>query len=199
MECLLEPFFRRVRNRPDDLAVASRAEATELTFAALEARSTEWMRRLGDDPRPIGVAVGNRTAFVELVLAAWRLGVPAVSMDASGTAADRRVLCRSLGLARLAEAAAGGAGVEIVEVEVEARDTPPGTALVKLTSGSTGAPLAACFDADALIAGIRQIGDGMEITAADRVLMALPLSHSYGFDNGVLSLLRLGTPLFLEP
>ncbi|MEM8993488.1 MAG: class I adenylate-forming enzyme family protein [Acidobacteriota bacterium] len=199
MERLLEPFFRRLRNRPDDLAVASRAEATELSFAALDARSTEWMRLLGDDPRPIGVAVGNRTAFVELVLAAWRLGVPAVSMDASGSAADRRALCRALGLARLAESAADGSGVDLVDVDVVARDTPPGTVLVKLTSGSTGAPLAACFDVDALTAGIGQIGDGMEITDADRVLMALPLSHSYGFDNGVLSLLRLGTPLFLEP
>ncbi|MEO1086246.1 MAG: class I adenylate-forming enzyme family protein [Acidobacteriota bacterium] len=199
MERLLEPFLRLVRNRPRDLAVASRAEAAELSFAALEARSAEWMMRLGDDPRPLGVAVGNRTAFVELVLAAWRLGVPIVLMDASGSVEDRRAICRSLGLARIAELAADGAGVDLVEVGVEAAETPPGTVLVKLTSGSTGAPLAACFDAASLIAGMAQIGEGMEITGADRVLMALPLSHSYGFDNGLLSLVQLGTPLFLEP
>jgi acyl-CoA synthetase (AMP-forming)/AMP-acid ligase II len=31
------------------------------------------------------------------------------------------------------------------------------------------------------------------------VLVAIPLSHSYGFDNGVLSLAVAGTPLVLEP
>ncbi|MEM1178304.1 MAG: class I adenylate-forming enzyme family protein [Acidobacteriota bacterium] len=206
MELLLESFFRRVRDCPHDLAVESRAEASRLSFGELDARSSEWMRRLDGDPRPLAVAVGNRTAFLEIFLAAWRLGIPAVSMDASGTAAERRGLCRSLGIARLAESPRPVAindsvktDVELSTLDVEAAEPPPRTALVKLTSGSTGEPLAACFDAAALRAGIRQIGDGMDIDAGDRVLLALPLSHSYGFDNGLLSLLVLGTPLFLEP
>jgi acyl-coenzyme A synthetase/AMP-(fatty) acid ligase len=39
----------------------------------------------------------------------------------------------------------------------------------------------------------------MEITAEDRVLISIPLSHGYGFDNGVLSLAAGGTPLILQP
>jgi acyl-coenzyme A synthetase/AMP-(fatty) acid ligase len=39
----------------------------------------------------------------------------------------------------------------------------------------------------------------MEIGAEDRVLISIPLSHGYGFDNGVLSLAAGGTPLILQP
>jgi acyl-CoA synthetase (AMP-forming)/AMP-acid ligase II len=71
--------------------------------------------------------------------------------------------------------------------------------LVKLTSGSTGDPVGVCLDEPALMAGIAHIVDGMAIAPHDRVLVAIPLSHSYGFDNGVLSLAVHGTPLVLEP
>jgi long-chain acyl-CoA synthetase len=76
---------------------------------------------------------------------------------------------------------------------------PRGTALVKLTSGSTGEPLGICLGEEALLVGIRQIAEGMSLCADQRVLVAIPLSHSYGFDNGVLSLAVVGTPLILEP
>jgi fatty acid CoA ligase FadD36 len=75
---------------------------------------------------------------------------------------------------------------------------PAGTALIKLTSGSTLAPRGACFTEDALVEGIDHILRGMELTGEDRVLLAIPLSHGYGFDNGVLSLAAAGTPLFLQ-
>jgi acyl-coenzyme A synthetase/AMP-(fatty) acid ligase len=75
---------------------------------------------------------------------------------------------------------------------------PAGTALIKLTSGSTLTPRGACFSEDALVEGIDHILRGMEITSADRVLLSIPLSHGYGFDNGVLSLAAGGTPLVLQ-
>jgi long-chain acyl-CoA synthetase len=70
--------------------------------------------------------------------------------------------------------------------------------LIKLTSGSTLAPRGACFTEEALVEGIDHILRGMEITADDRVLISIPLSHGYGFDNGVLSLAAGGTPLILQ-
>ncbi len=45
---------------------------------------------------------------------------------------------------------------------------------------------------------MEHILQGMEITADDRVLISIPLSHGYGFDNGVLSLAAGGTPLVLQ-
>jgi acyl-coenzyme A synthetase/AMP-(fatty) acid ligase len=68
-----------------------------------------------------------------------------------------------------------------------------------MTSGSTLAPRGACFTEEALVAGIDHILRGMELTSADRVLISIPLSHGYGFDNGVLSLAAGGTPLVLQP
>jgi acyl-CoA synthetase (AMP-forming)/AMP-acid ligase II len=68
-----------------------------------------------------------------------------------------------------------------------------------VTSGSTTDPRAACFTEEALVHGIEHLRRGMELTARDVVLISIPLSHSYGFDNGVLSLAAVGTPLVLQP
>jgi acyl-CoA synthetase (AMP-forming)/AMP-acid ligase II len=68
-----------------------------------------------------------------------------------------------------------------------------------MTSGSTLHPRGACFTEAALVEGVEHLREGMDLGSADRILVAIPLSHSYGFDNGVLSLARIGTPLVLQP
>jgi acyl-coenzyme A synthetase/AMP-(fatty) acid ligase len=91
-------------------------------------------------------------------------------------------------------------GVLLTTLDVAEPTLPPaGTALVKLTSGSTGTPVGACLSEESLGRGIEQIVAGMEIVRDDRVLLTIPLSHSYGFDNGLLSMVAHGTPLILEP
>ncbi|MEM6796796.1 MAG: class I adenylate-forming enzyme family protein, partial [Acidobacteriota bacterium] len=214
METLLESWDRRRVESPSSLALVSRRENRRLDFRDLEERSRTWRRLLGDDPRPAALAAPNGSAFLEAFLALRRLGVSVLSMDSSGTAASRLELCRRLGVARLIhrpgdlrlpagqeepESVALPDGLELLTTGAAAAEPPRGTALIKLTSGSTGDPLAACFADACLATGIRQIAEGMEITSRDRVLLTLPLSHSYGFDNGVLSLLVIGTPLILEP
>lgn len=109
--------------------------------------------------------------------------------EASPSSADSSFLVQSL------------AGTDLVWVRqrhAEPISWPGGVEVVKLTSGSTGAVRAVCFDERALLVGVQQIAGGMGIRAGDRVLIAIPLSHSYGFDNGPLSLFALGTPLVLE-
>lgn len=218
MSLFLESLERHRRERGDQLAIWSRGEDLRLGFAELADWSLGLARAVGEgDGSPVGVATGNCAAFCALFPALRRLGVAFVGIDGGGGLEPKLEIARRLGLGRLihrhAEAPASasgercelGRGLFLDRLAPQAAEPgkgtgpPPGTALVKLTSGSTGEPLGACFDDEGLFAGIGQIAAAMEITAADRVLLAIPLSHSYGFDNGVLSLVALGTPLVLEP
>jgi len=208
MEPIVESFKRWAVDRRDQEALWSRGEGLRLGFGELHERVTAWRRLLAGEPRrPVAVATGNCAAFCELFLALRSLAVPMVSMDGGLPYAEQLDLCRRLGIATLIHGGGAGeplaaGGVRITRLRIAAdRITvaPPETALIKLTSGSTGEPAGACFRDDSLAVGIRQIGQGMELSERDRVLIAIPLSHSYGFDNGVLSLAVLGTPLVLEP
>ncbi len=206
MEPIVESFRRWAVDRRDQEALWSRGEDLQLSFGQLHERVTLWGRLLDPEPdRPVAVATGNGAAFCELFLALRSLAVPMVSMDAGLPWAEKLDLCRRLGIATLIHAGDAGErladGVRITRLADADGFTapPPDTALIKLTSGSTGEPAGACFGDDSLATGIRQIGRGMELSESDRVLIAIPLSHSYGFDNGVLSLAVLGTPLVVEP
>jgi acyl-coenzyme A synthetase/AMP-(fatty) acid ligase len=199
-------FDRRCRDRPAAPALWSRGEGERLSFGDLARRVAAWERAL-DLPagEPLALGVGNSAALVEVFLAALARGIPVLLLDAGLPAAGKLDLCRRLGVGALLHRDPELPGEELPGLRltrlpgVAAATVAPGTVLVKLTSGSIGAPLGICLTEAALAAGIAQIGEGMELCRCDRVLIAIPLAHSYGFDNGVLSLAVLGTPLVLEP
>jgi acyl-CoA synthetase (AMP-forming)/AMP-acid ligase II len=208
---IVESFARQVANRGDAEALWSRAERLRLSFRELEDRVRHWERTIDVDPAaPVALATGNRASFFELFIALRRRSIPVVSLDHDAPRCDRLETCRKLGIPVLldhdhddgaadsdSESLEGGVAItRLTGVDIAA--PPESTALVKLTSGQTGNPRGVCFSEASLHAGIRQIGEAMEIDADDRVLIAIPLSHSYGFDNGVLSLAVLGTPLVLQ-
>lgn len=205
MSILRENLQRWVRDTPDRVALWSRSNGERLTFRELASLVDEWSRTFRDlEEECVAVATGNGIAFPALVLALVTRGIPAVLMDGALDLGEKKALCRRLGIRRLLhrnrEGVEVGRGVLRSEIPgVEAVEPPRDTAVVKLTSGSTGEPRGVCLDERALLRGIRQIGEGMQIDSRDRVLIAIPLSHSYGFDNGVLSLVVLGTPLVFEP
>lgn len=204
---ILEAFHRSCRDRRDDNALWSRGEGQCRTFSQLARQVDAWQERL---PAAVGegvaaLATGNGVAFVELFFALRQRGVPVALVDGALPHGEKLALCRRLGLPGLLhrDEEAGeelGAGVRLTRLSgLEPSQPPAGTAVVKLTSGSTGDPVGICLSEQALARGIAQIAAGMEIAAGDRVLISIPLSHSYGFDNGILSLAAVGTPLVLEP
>ena len=110
-----------------------------------------------------------------MLIAALRRGLIALPMDASMTEEQR--------------AAA---------VKISARDCQPRPSLLKLTSGTTGAPRAIRFRSEQLIVDCEQICDSMGITERDLNFAVIPLSHSYGFSNVVTAMIIRGVPFVVS-
>jgi long-chain acyl-CoA synthetase len=207
---LSDAFDRHVRDLADREALRSESDRASLSFGDLGERRSAWVRALerAGVEGLVALATGNVPAFVELFYALRARGTPVLSADEGlggpGLAEVGRAIGAAWALHRrpdLEGAPLDGAPDPSVRLTRlgPGRPPPAGTALVKLTSGSTLSPRGACFTEEALAHGIDHIVRGMSLTREDRVLVSIPLSHSYGFDNGVLSLGSAGTPLVLQP
>lgn len=197
----VSPIYLRLLERaegcPDAPAIIDLKQGRTQTFKQLLQAVESALGSLAPVRGAVALAVRN-SDLCPLFFAARRLGLTVVLMDAQPSVDDKRRLCRRLGIQWLVHSGAQGRpAVESVD-GVKATPLPPGIDIVKLTSGSTGLPSGACFADHDLLLGADHIARGMEITERDRILMLIPLTHSYGFDNGVLLLATLGTPLILE-
>lgn len=87
-------------------------------------------------------------------------------------------------------------------LDVEARfgladpGSPP--ALIKCSSGSTGAPKAVLWTHANVRAAARNVVHALGLGPGDAVLAPVPLSHSYGFDLAVLPMIWAGTSLVVR-
>lgn len=131
--------------------------------------------RSSEPSKLVTSAAGNTVEFIVSFLAARRAEKVFVALDRSMTAVERDSVIRRF----------------------EALDLPPGTAMIKLTSGSTGEPRGVALSEEVLLAGARNIIATMGIGPDDLNVAAISLSHSYGFDNLVLPLILQGTPIVL--
>ncbi|HVE39562.1 MAG TPA: class I adenylate-forming enzyme family protein [Planctomycetota bacterium] len=200
---LLQSLERQVRDRGRLRALHSEAERRSFTFAQLGERVRAWaasLQKAGVQAgQLVAIALGNIPAFAEIFFALRLLDAAALLVDEGNASVSSKmgaswVLRRDAGIP-----IDGGPDPDVQLSPLRPEGTiPAGTALIKLTSGSTLSPRGACFSEDALVDGIEHILRGMEITPDDRVLLSIPLSHGYGFDNGVLSLAAGGTPLILQ-
>jgi acyl-coenzyme A synthetase/AMP-(fatty) acid ligase len=114
-----------------------------------------------------------------------RIGLPG-SLRGPGLTASRRELGAPIG--------PGAARARGPRAQPAPPVLPPGTALLRMTSGTTGEPRAVAASAESLLADVENITATMGIHERDRNLVAVPLSHCYGFDNVVLTLATLGCP-----
>jgi malonyl-CoA/methylmalonyl-CoA synthetase len=96
----------------------------------------------------------------------------------------------------------------VVGPEVDLPDEEPGVldaaapedpALIGYTSGTTGSPKGALLSHANLLAGSESVGLAWQWTAADRLVLALPLFHAHGLCVGLHGTLLAGASAVLLP
>jgi acyl-CoA synthetase (AMP-forming)/AMP-acid ligase II len=155
-------------------------------------RYADSLTQLGVAPGELVVsAVGNTAGSVALLLACRALGVAVMPVDAGATPTEIR---------RLAERFEAAVVVtpDFMTVAEWTRRQYPGAAVLKLTSGSTGAPKAALTTEAQLVGDATHIIAAMGIRPSDTQIAAIPVSHSYGLGNLMLPLLLQGTAFVLR-
>ncbi len=211
MNALVERFERiRVRD-PHRALIHLPARDLTLTATDLHAMRTQFesalaAARIGAG-HTIVSAMGNRAEFVALLLAAWSVRAAVIPVDAGAHASDCLGLARRFGAAAIVWGAPLPAGVDVTAVvpgiylstpDTEARVTHAGALVLKITSGSTGAPKAVLAGEASLIGDVEQIVAAMDIRPDDTQIAVIPLSHSYGLGNLVLPLIAQGTAFVLR-
>ncbi|MCU0258791.1 MAG: acyl--CoA ligase [Solirubrobacteraceae bacterium] len=205
--------WRRALQAAPDALLLLRPGAPATTRALLSVLAAGAASRLAGAGLPQGALVvysaPNGSAFLAGLIALWERGlVPAL---ADGGAPDEELLsvARGLGAAavvRCAEpwpaslAEPGALAVRTVVAPHAARAAAVQAELsdavaVKLSSGTTGDPKGVLASGAALIADDDQLTRSMGLVAEDRIVAAVPLSHSYGLSSVALPALRRGTPL----
>ena len=149
----------------------------------------------------VGVCATDGIAFLVAVLAVWRSGCVPLLIDADTPDARRAELASSLGAGWVltcrsaAPSDASDFGLATMTGHDPAR--LPGTAVVKLSSGSTGRPRGILISPDALLADTAAIEAAMGIGEGDRVVAAVPMSYSYGLGSLAMPALHFGRQLVM--
>jgi long-chain acyl-CoA synthetase len=186
-------FWRRVlKTRSREKAIFSDDGSSLRTFQQVEEERATWRSRLsafsaGDC---VVAAIGNDPIWPAFLLACWdrALVVAPLEPDLQLAQLDR--------ILQFTKAQGLIAGTEIERFERSPiRWDGPRPDLLKITSGTTGAPRAVRFRESQLLADCRNICQTMEIGPNDINLGVIPFSHSYGFSNLIAPLLYQGTGL----
>jgi len=220
---LWDVFSRQVRDLGDRIAVS--ATDTDISFADLfdaAEKLSESLKNTGVCAGAIvGLSVPNRPEFIVAYLALCRLsatvalispkyndaellpilggiqpGYLITADDASSerlsAATEKTYHSKQLGTSFKVFIADSGTRRE------ESADQWPMPAMIKCTSGSTGIPKGIAVSAENVLAEASNVVRAHMITGDDRILVPVPLSHSYGFDLAVLPMLYAGARLILR-
>jgi fatty-acyl-CoA synthase len=215
---------RRARTAGDRPALVEAGRS--LDYASLEERTARCAGALAaqgvERGDRVALLLGNRSAYLEVVFGAARLGAIAVPVNARLTAPEvRRVLadCAPRVLVHEADASdvAAGAcdGLEAPpgllssdayeewlaaaapreQIEPVSPDDPM---ILMYTSGTTGVPKGALLPHRKTLFNSLNAQLFFDLTGRDRVLVALPLFHSFGLLILAVPTLYAGGTIFLE-
>jgi long-chain acyl-CoA synthetase len=184
--------MRVLKARSRETAIFSDDRFSLRTFQQVEEERATWRSRLsafsaGDC---VVAAIGNDPSWPAFLLACWdrALVVAPIEPDLQLAQLDR--------ILQFTQAQGLVAGTEIQRFERSPiRWDEPRPDLLKVTSGTTGAPRAVRFRESQLLADCENICQTMGIGPNDINLGVIPFSHSYGFSNLIAPLLYQGTGL----
>jgi acyl-CoA synthetase (AMP-forming)/AMP-acid ligase II len=196
---LARAFARLADDEPwAPLVVSSSRRTTRAEVAAL-AQAGAGALEAAAGAHLVGFSAPNGPAFLAGVLALRQRGHGVLLLDPLAPLAERRRSCAALG-ARAMLSCTKGWPIDAAEWVVAAipdatvsSDAGDEVAFVKLTSGSTGAPRGVAATEAALLADDEALARTMGLRADDRILAAIPMSHSYGFSSVALPALRRGS------
>jgi len=201
---LLRAFAALVEKRPGDDLVVSPSRRWTIGEADRAARELA-ARIAGAGFAPgaaVGLAAAPGPAFLAGLLALRRVGAVPVLCDSARPTPDRLATLDRLGVVGFLASATGWPDAA-TDWDLDRRrparrlDADPAWGLIKLTSGSTGEPRGIAVAADAVLADDEQLATSMGLVAEDRLLAAVPFSHSYGFSSLVLPALVRGSTLLV--
>jgi acyl-coenzyme A synthetase/AMP-(fatty) acid ligase len=180
-----------VRRSPAALAVIDGETGHGWTRAELDAAAAAWRAQWAPGSalrdRFVLLAEPNGARWFHVFLGLLDAGAIPVPADSTEPAATLMETARTVGGAWLWQR--GRLELVAPRRPVRRRDL----CLVKLTSGSTGAPRARRFTHDQMLGDGRQVCATMGIRPDDLNLAVIPLGHSYGLGNLVIPLLAQGT------
>ncbi|HEV7668781.1 MAG TPA: fatty acid--CoA ligase family protein [Thermoanaerobaculia bacterium] len=219
---IFRAFARLAESAPRAALVVSRTRRADRGAVAALARGVAVLveafmaANALPEHRPIAFAAANGTGFLAGFLALRWLGRPALLLDSGTPEAERLRIARRLGAAAVLECpCAWPAGPEAFILRTvtpdlgegfpedsEAGRLPPAgsypdLAVIKVTSGSTGAPRGIATPAEALIADDEQLGRSMGLTDDDAFVATVPMTHSYGLASLAMPALLRGQVLVL--
>lgn len=190
---LVSSWQETVRRNPDATAVIDAGTGRVWTRAALAAAAAAWRARLPAEAdlagRRVLVSEPNGAAWFEAFLGLLLARAVPASADPTEPAAAQAQTARAIGAAWCCR----DGRLEPGAARPTARRGD--LCLIKLTSGSTGAPRALAFTHGQMLADGRQVCASMGIQPGDLNLAVIPLGHSYGLGNLVVPLLAQGTAL----
>jgi long-chain acyl-CoA synthetase len=202
---ILAAFAALLRRAPDaPLLLAPRRTATIEEVAALAEAAGSVLAGRGFAPgEVVALAACNGPGLPAALLALLKAGLPALLLDAHAPESEALRTARALGastLLRCRDCWPTGAASFVLSPSGAGAGEPlrlPGIGVLKLTSGSTGAPRGIATPSAALVADDAALAASMGLREDDRLLAAIPMSHSYGLSSLVLPALVRGTPLVL--
>lgn len=170
------PFRQRLLAHAKDDAgrVAYAEQATGRTITYGDLVEAVQAAAAADAPPAVVLRGGNRIDFVVSFLAALTSGRAVLPADVTVPPAELERLTA------LAE-----------------QDDSPGPAVLLASSGTTGRPKLVRRERAALDAVAESMANTIGLHPADRVLAAVPLTHSYGMEHGLLAPLWAGCTVLL--
>ena len=188
---ILSSWIRLVRAAPRARAVIEAAGEKVFSRADLSARAEAWRAARTEhlNGQRVVFALPNSAAWFEVFLGLLQAGALPAALDPSEPLLAQRELARAIGATWLYFDG------RLEKISAPRRPRRHDICLLKITSGSTGAPCALPFTHAQMLADGRQICRTMGIGPGDLSLAVIPLGHSYGLGNLVMPLLAQGTPL----